>query len=185
MKPIVRIFIILCLSTIYYSTTAQDMSGEWNGILRQSEGGAANSYYFTLNLKQKGNVITGVSKVTFIDKPDFYAVMELKGKFKDDILTFEETKIVKQNTFKDLEWCIKKAKLNFTFKKDGFCIEGTWSGKATNGDFCTPGKLKLCKIVPMADQQQAPNSNRKQPTYAAVRSRTNTEIRETFPNEFD
>lgn len=182
MKQSFRIFLILCLSTIYYSATAQDMSGEWNGILRQSDGGAANSYYFTLNLKQKGNVITGTSKVAFADKPNFYAIIQLKGKFKDDVLTFVETKIIEQNTFENLEWCIKKAKLNFTFKKDGFCIEGTWSGKTPNGDFCAPGTIKLCKIVPMANEPQQPKSNQKRPTYAAIQSRTNTELRETLPH---
>lgn len=184
MKRIFQLFIIICLSTIYNRSFTQDMSGEWNGVLRQTEGGAAGSYYFTLNLKQKGNVITGTSKVAFVDKPNIYAVMELKGKFKDDVLTFSETKIIEQKTYKGLEWCNKKAKLNFTMKKDGFCIEGTWSGKTESGDFCAPGKVKVCKIVPMANHHQPTKSNKPQ-TYAAVQSRTNTEFRETFPYKFD
>lgn len=169
----------------YYSAMAQDMSGEWNGVLRQSTGGAASSYYFTLNLKQNGNVITGTSKVAFVDKPNFYAIMELKGKFKDDVLIFQETKIIEQKVFEDLAWCRKKAKLNFTMKKDGFCIEGTWSGKDPNGAFCAPGTIKVCKIVPMAQLHQTPTSSKTQPTYATVQSRTNTEFRETFPYQFD
>ncbi|MFK7949559.1 MAG: hypothetical protein AB8G11_18350 [Saprospiraceae bacterium] len=181
MKNIIYFIIILCLSTLYQNTSAQDMSGEWNGVLRQSTGGAASSYYLTLNLKQKGSVITGTSKVSFVDKPNFYAIMELKGKFKNDILIFEETKIIEQKTFEDLAWCRKKAKLNFTMKKDGFCIEGTWSGKDPNGDFCAPGTIKVCKIVPMAQQHQTPISNKNRQTYAAIQSRTNTEFRETFP----
>lgn len=150
MKTYIQLLLIVCLSSIYSSIEAQDMSGEWNGVLRQSDGGPSTSYYFTLNLKHKGNVITGNSKISFVEHPEFYGIMELKGIFKNDILTFRETKIVSQNVFTDLEWCFKKAKLNFTMKKDGFCIEGTWSGKTAGGGACAPGTLKMCKIVPIA-----------------------------------
>lgn len=185
MKKLFQLVIIICLSICYNTTFAQDMSGEWNGILRQSEGGVSAYYYFVLNLKQKGNVITGTSKVSLADKPNFYAIMELKGKFKDDVLTFVETKIIEQKTFEGLEWCIKKAKLNFTIKKDGFCIEGTWSGKSGNGNFCSPGTVKVCKIVPMANHSEEPKSSNKQQTYAAIQLRTNTKFRKTFSYQFD
>lgn len=181
MKKAIKFLLIICLSICYNTTFAQDMSGEWNGVLRQSAGGAASSYYFTLNLKHNGSVITGTSKVAFVDKPQYYAIMQLKGKFKDDVLTFEETKIIEQKTYDGLEWCRKKAKLDFTIKKDGFCIDGTWSGKAPNGDFCAPGMIKVCKIVPMAKHHQQPKSTNKRQTYAAVQSRTNSEFREAFP----
>ncbi len=145
-----KCYFIVCFSMIYNFSFGQDMSGEWNGMLRQSEGGAAASYYFTLNLKQNGNVITGTSKVTFAENPDVFAIMELRGVFKDDVLTFEEVKITNQKIFDGLEWCLKKGKLTFTVKKDGFCVEGTWSGKTVSGEVCPPGTLKMCKIVPMA-----------------------------------
>lgn len=145
-----KLLIILCLSTIYTFVNGQDMSGEWNGALKQEAGGAAESYYFQLNLIQKGEKITGTSKVSFTDKPQFYAVMKLKGTFKNDILLLEEISIKNQNGYKGLDWCIKKAKLNFTFKKDGFCIEGTWSGQSLKNQACIPGTIKMCKIVPIA-----------------------------------
>ena len=53
MKRIFQLFIIICLSIIYNTSFAQDMSGEWNGVLRQAEGRAAGSYYFNLNLKPR------------------------------------------------------------------------------------------------------------------------------------
>lgn len=177
MRVFIKSSIIICLSIFYNTCFAQDMSGEWNGMLQQTDGGASNSYYFTLNLKHKGNVITGTSKVAFVNKPDIYAIMELKGKFKSDILIFEETKIIEQKTFKDFQWCVKKVKLTFTMKKDGFCIEGTWSGKASNGDFCAPGTIKICKIVPMANHQKEKRKN----NYATVQLRTNYKIKETLP----
>lgn len=134
----------------YTFANGQDMSGEWNGILKQEVGGAADSYFFQLNLIQKGEKIIGTSKVYFADKPQFYAVMRLKGTFKDDILLLEEVSIKAEKGYDGLFWCLKKIKLNFTFKKDGFCIEGTWSGKGSNEQLCIPGTIKMCKIVPIA-----------------------------------
>jgi hypothetical protein len=150
MKKYIQLSIIICLSMIYNIASCQDMSGEWNGMLQQSEGGAASSYYFTLNLKQKGTVITGTSKVAFVDKPAYFAIMSLEGTFKDDILTISETKIKSENIYDGLEWCLKNAKLKFTIQKDGFCVEGTWSGKTPSGTYCVPGSVKMCKVVPIA-----------------------------------
>lgn len=172
MKIYTKLFIILCLSTIYNFSFAQDMSGEWNGILRQSEGGAAASYYFTLDLKQKGKIITGTSKIAFVQQPEFYAIMQLKGVFKNDILTFKELKIIDQKVYDGLDWCLKSAKLNFTMKKDGFCIEGTWSGLSTGGNVCSPGTLKMCKIVPIAavPKKESPQPQHLTKVHAAIMS---------------
>jgi len=148
-----KIIVIICLSMFYTFVSGQDMSGEWNGVLKQNEGGAARAYYFQLNLKQKGEEITGTSKVSFIDKPQFYSIMKLKGRFKNDILLIEELIIKDENSYEGLNWCLKRAKLSFTFKKDGFCIEGTWSGKSLTDQSCIPGTIKMCKIVPVANNQ--------------------------------
>lgn len=145
-----KVFIIFCLSITSIFAYTQDMAGEWNGVLKQETGGAASDYYFQLNLIQKGEKISGTSKVYFIDKPQYYAVMKLKGTFKNDILFLEEFKIIDENSYKGLDWCMKKAKLNFTIKKDGFCIEGTWSGSSFENIICVPGTIKMCKIVPIA-----------------------------------
>lgn len=150
MKQYIKWTLVLCLTLIINALHGQDMSGEWNGILRQSEGGAADAYYFVLNIKQNGTKITGTSRVSFVEQPEFYAIMELQGTFKDDILMLTETKIIEEKTYEGLDWCIKKAKLEFTFKKDGFCIEGTWAGQTLSGLSCSPGTIKMCKIVPIA-----------------------------------
>ncbi len=144
---IIFVFIFFCFQ---FYASGQDMSGEWNGILKQEAGGAATAYYFSLHLSQKGNIITGTSKVNFIDKPNYFAIMELKGSFDGQYLEFTEIKIKEQQTFSGLEWCLKKAKLKFTIKKDGFCIEGTWGGNTLSNAICTPGTMTLCKIVPIA-----------------------------------
>lgn len=140
----------LWLSMSYNVLFGQNMSGEWNGVLRQEVGGAASAYYFQLNLQQEGEIITGTSKVYFVEKPQYYAVMELRGTFKDDILRLNELKIKEEQVFGGLEWCVKKMSLKFTFQKDGFCINGTWSGTVQDGSPCVPGTIKMCKMVPIA-----------------------------------
>lgn len=153
MNNLFKITLIFCFTVFYHIASAQDITGEWYGILRQEEGGVTDYYNFTLNLIQDGNNIKGTSIVNLPDNPDFFAIMELKGRFKDDVLTFSESKIINQKTYNGLEWCIKKSELAFTFKKGGFCMEGNWSGVARTGDSCTPGTIKLCKIVPMAKKE--------------------------------
>jgi hypothetical protein len=160
------------------------MSGEWNGVLRQSEGGAASSYYFTLNLIQKGNVITGVSKVAFAEKPSYFAIMELQGTFKDDVLTISETKIKSENIYDGLEWCLKNAKLRFTIQKDGFCVEGTWSGKTPSGTICVPGSVKMCKIVPMATTEPDKPAENYSTYDKNIFTRRFIQFRKTFPYQF-
>ena len=184
MKNYIKYLIIICLSIIYNSNFAQDMSGEWNGILRQSEGGAASTYYFTLNLTQKGNVIKGVSKVAFADKPEYFAIMELQGTFKDDVLTISETKIKSEKIYAGLEWCLKNAKLKFTIQKDGFCVEGTWSGRTPSGTYCVPGSVKMCKIVPMATIEPQKSSKNNLLYDKNIFARQFIEFRKTFPYQF-
>ena len=141
----------LCLIFLGFANllSGQDMSGEWNGLLKQPEGGQMKLYYFSMNLKQEGKVITGTSKISLTTDPRVYCIMELKGTFEKDVLIFEELKINKQSIFPKKDWCIKKGKLNFTIKKDGFCVEGTWGGNLGN-TICPPGMLTVCKIVPIA-----------------------------------
>jgi hypothetical protein len=184
MKNDIKYLIIICLSIVCNLSFAQDMSGEWNGILRQSEGGAASSYYFTLNLIQKGTVITGVSKVAFAEKPEYFAIMEVQGTFENDVLTISETKIKSEKIYDGLEWCLKNAKLKFTIQKDGFCAEGTWSGKTPSGTYCVPGSIKMCKIVPMATLEPE-KSNQTDLFYDKnILIKRFIKFRKTFPYQF-
>lgn len=141
------IFIIMCC--LPFQLFGQDMTGEWNGMLKQETGGVAQIYYFSMNLKHQGKNITGTSKISLTTNPQLYAVMELRGTFQHDILQFEETKIKTQAPNSNIKWCIKKGRLKFTIKKDGFCVDGTWGGKTEQG-VCPPGTLTICKIVPIA-----------------------------------
>lgn len=162
MRNFIKVFLTLSLSSIYFGCWAQDISGEWNGILRQEEGGVADSYFFTLNLIQDGNRIHGTSKVALSEDSEYFVTMKLKGKFKDDVFTFSESKIINQNTYEGLEWCFKTSSLTFTFQNGGFCLKGTWTGKAKSGQSCQPGTVKLCKIVPMASLESAKLNNEKE-----------------------
>jgi hypothetical protein len=184
MKKYTQLLIITCLSIVCNTVSAQDMSGEWNGMLQQSEGGTASAYYFTLNLIQKGNVITGVSKVAFADKPSYFAVMELQGTFENDILTISETKIKSEKIYEGLEWCLKNAKLRFTIQKDGFCVEGTWSGETPSGTYCVPGSVKMCKIVPMATTEPEKPAKNYSIYDKTIFTRRFIKFRETFPCQF-
>ena len=85
--------LLLFFLTFAIGLVAQNISGEWNGILVQEEGGLATQYYFSMHIEQDGKSITGVSKIHILNKPKEYGRMEFKGTFDGKVLTFEDVNI--------------------------------------------------------------------------------------------
>jgi hypothetical protein len=147
------LYVIIFSFAFFINVTAQkkkeksNISGQWEGVVTQDEGGYKSEYTFELYLTQSGNKITGRSYV-FID--EIFAVMELKGTIKSGKLLFlEETKVLDHRKYEDMEWCIKKMQLVFSYENDELKLDGYWQGKSPEGD-CIPGKIYLKKEVPRA-----------------------------------
>ena len=152
MKILQRIYLICICSLLCFAVNGQDISGEWNGIITQDGGGIANQYYFSLNIKQEGNKITGFSKVELYhnDKRIMYARKSLVGEFKGKKLLFKETGIIEQKMVMTTNLCLIQAKLDFVFDKGALCLIGTWGGKTVDNVVCSTGKIKVCSIIPIA-----------------------------------
>ncbi len=133
---------------------AQDISGEWNGVISQDEGGLSDQYYFSFVFKQKGTKVTGFSKVELFQgkKRVLYARKKLEGTFDGKTLIFKELEIVEQeaNTATNTNICLINGKLKFAWDKSTLCLMGTWGGTTTAGQVCSPGTIKVCTNIPVA-----------------------------------
>ena len=114
MKRLLKIYLILICSLGCLALNGQDISGEWNGVITQDEGGIAGQYYFSLYLKQEGKTITGFSKVELYqgDKRTMYARKSLAGEFDGKKLLFKEIQILEQKIAFSTNLCLIQAVLH-------------------------------------------------------------------------
>ena len=152
MKILLKICLILICSFGCLALNGQNISGEWNGVITQDEGGISGQYYFSLHLKQDGKKITGFTKVELYkgDKRIMYARKSLIGEFDGKVFVFKETEILEQKMVFSTNLCLIQAKLTFVFDKGALCLKGTWGGKTEDNGACSPGKIKVCSTIPIA-----------------------------------
>jgi hypothetical protein len=124
-----------------------NLTGKWEGIFTQDRNGKRLDFRCEVYIEHKGRDVVGRS---IVFDEDISAEMNFKGKFlKDKILRCEETKINRQETRANMEWCLKTYDMVFKADKDVFMLEGLWEGITSFGD-CTPGRVYLKKAVPRA-----------------------------------
>ncbi len=116
-------------------------SGKWKGTLYQPEGTLRSKFKFTVWLSQKGRKVTGFSRITMIDAPQYYGVMKLRGTIRGNRLSFTETRITRENIEPDAMWCIKSGKLRSAYVKGKLTLKGNWQGAN-----CSPGSVFLKKV---------------------------------------
>jgi hypothetical protein len=97
MKILYSIFLLIYLSFLtplpvsaQATTLSQDLSGVWQGKLSQEVGGLYREYDFKLELKQMGNVIQGISRIS---ADGYSANMSLEGTLNGNFVEFKEIKI--------------------------------------------------------------------------------------------
>lgn len=146
-----NLWVPICLLFASHSY-AQNIGGEWNGVITQEEGGLSDQYYFSLFIIQNGENITGFTKVELYKgkKRVFFARKKISGKFKNKTLFFKEIEIVEEEMYAMSNICLIQAKLKFTWDKSALCLKGTWGGLTSDGTSCAPGKIKVCSTIPIA-----------------------------------
>jgi hypothetical protein len=120
---------------------SQRYSGKWKGILYQPAGTIQTKFNFTVRLYSRGRKITGFSRITIIDAPQYYGVMKLRGTVRRNRLSFVETKITQENPEPDSRWCIKSGKLKANYFKGRLMLRGNWQAPD-----CSPGTIVLTKV---------------------------------------
>ena len=140
------LFIFFLMPNINSLTVAQKISGTWEGIITQEEGGILGEYTFKIFIKvdDDGNV-KGTAYVK-ADAIDIYAIMRFKGKFDGEYIDIREDEILREKRVDDIFWCLKDYRLQL-LSAGTLRLEGEWSGY-TNTGACIPGRIYLKKSAP-------------------------------------
>lgn len=128
-------FLLLGCSVV----NAQNVAGNWQGIMTQPGGLFATSFAFFLNLEQEGDSIYGFSRLEVANTTTF-GVFDIHGQVKEGKVLLQETKISDAViSIAGAKWCIKYLELDLNKTED--YLEGNWS--APNG--CGPGGISVYK----------------------------------------
>jgi outer membrane protein OmpA-like peptidoglycan-associated protein len=145
---IVIIIYVLIQIIVCNPAYCQDISGEWSGVLVQSD-----VKYFSLDLTiiQQGDRLSGLAAHESLDNTiKGRGIFKFKGFIKGNKVTFEHTEVVEAVT--DGYWCLPAFEgiLRFDKIKNEYIIRGEWvSNKYYDGkiiiDGCYPGRFTIFK----------------------------------------
>jgi outer membrane protein OmpA-like peptidoglycan-associated protein len=143
--PFRFIFILLLLPTL--SIAQSLIEGNWTGVLHQDKTDRTpfTEYKFSMMLHENSGQVSGTS--TLITGPNF-GVLDLKGTFSNNSLTFQEDRLEKEKHTTNFSWCLKSGTLKLTNTGTQLKLEGEWTGFVMNGSVksaCSPGKITLIK----------------------------------------
>jgi len=121
-----------------------DISGTWTGELFQNEGGIADRFDFSMEIRQVDRAIKGTTYVRLGDiwaEMDFAGFLQPNGSWK--IL---ERGVVRSQKPIELSWCMKRFELMLDYTAQGLILAGPWWG---NSDFgpCIPGSVRLRRKI--------------------------------------
>jgi hypothetical protein len=123
---------------------AQDVSGRWEGVLRQE--GAAGVFTYVLELQIVEGTIQGHSYCTIPDG-SLTAHFRLGGFWEGATLKLQE---VHQIAPKDAKWCFKLLSLRFQDSDGQARLEGDWRAEG-----CRPGTTALRRVSRAAPVEEA------------------------------
>jgi outer membrane protein OmpA-like peptidoglycan-associated protein len=147
MKNHFHLFFLLLLLLSVSSIAQPLIEGNWTGILHQNptERTPFTEYKFSMQLHEKDGEVTGIS--TLIAGPNF-GILDLKGTFANNALTFQEDRLEKEKRTAKFSWCLKSGTLKLTKEGIHLKLEGDWTGYVMSGNektACSPGKIVLMK----------------------------------------
>jgi len=144
-KPLL---IIYFLTSTVFAVSAQNVSGTWEGIITQEEGGILGEYAFKIFISvDKDGKVKGSAYVE-ADELDIYAIMGFDGTFDGEYIDIQEDEILREQRVDDIFWCLKEYRLQL-LSAGTLRLEGKWSGYTSTGA-CIPGKIYLKKSAPRA-----------------------------------
>ncbi len=146
-----------------------DLNGHWEGTITQGHWAGKPEFenpadMFTVELKQKGNMVTGkfVCNARFKNNMGrLYYEKEFTGVFDGKTLHYKDIKVTDYMcTYtggRRLETCMKESDLDFFIKDGDYHLEGAWKGYGhQSGTTCTPGEIMLKKVNPEEEEENKP-----------------------------
>jgi glutathionyl-hydroquinone reductase len=104
------------------------LTGRWRGFLTQKANGIAPYYPFELEITaQQDQKVKGFTIIRLTTTPKYYGKMAFPGTWdnKNQVLMMNESVIVEQELGENMYWCIKKAKLQYSFSTKS-TLKGNW-----------------------------------------------------------
>lgn len=136
---------------------AQPLQGHWKGELTQQTGGVTERYHFELFIRQTPDSIVGKSVIANIDNPEVRGELLFRGTWEAPTFRFLEYKILPSLvTIKPPNFCMKKAKLEYTQEGATEVLSGTWEGVSPVYGRCAPGTLRVSKTSPTLPEDALP-----------------------------
>lgn len=116
------------------------LSGLWVGELLQNEGGIAEKFEFSMQLRQNGIFMNGTA---YVRLGEIWAEMNLSGYQKaNGSWKLTETEILRFKKPDELSWCMKLYELRVEYTPQGMSLHGPWWGSSKFGP-CVPGSVRL------------------------------------------
>jgi hypothetical protein len=121
-------------------TISTNLTGVWIGELLQNEGGIAEKFEFSTQLRHHGIFMSGTA---YVKLQGIYAEMELSGyQLPNGSWKLTETKILRDSKPEALLWCMKLYELRVDYTADGIILHGPWWGSTIQNP-CIPGSVRL------------------------------------------
>lgn len=118
-----------------------DLSGRWEGVLTQEEGGVLPEYKMVLILRRNGNDYEGYSEVWYGEK--IYVKSEVKGVLtRGFFLELRDTEILQKRDVEGQSYCHKVYQLTYRSSENRHFLTGKWQGVSEYGK-CVPGDIRL------------------------------------------
>jgi len=125
-----------------------DLSGEWEGKAIQPHVG----WDFKVSFEHKGNQIVGGTYYEDENNPGHYAAYKVKGKFSNNVLSYEEYEIVKEQKISTSNWCYVICNFDYYEKGDSMFLvckrARSWTAAKTECPLadCILKKKKTVKV---------------------------------------
>jgi len=151
-----KVLLTLSLSCFVLIINAQNVSGNWQGILTHPNDtvGFVDNFPFWLNIEQEGDSIKGHSRVELGTTKDF-SVMNFEGTFRNNHIDLVEVSWEESHMGKGvfINWCLKRASLIYTFEDSTESLKGVWSASAE----CGPGEIIVYRTAKEFSKTNAQN----------------------------
>jgi len=138
------------VSLLSLPISAQNLNGEWNGILFQEP---QKKFVFRMNIEEAAD--GSLSGTTFIQeegKNANFGTMAFSGKLDGTRVQFKESVILKEQILSNsFFWCLKSGTLSLKDYGSFWALEGPWT--ASN---CNPGTVLLRKNKPQPVKTEEP-----------------------------
>lgn len=170
MSRSILLAVLLLLSSI--GLQAQSFSGLWVGKLTQNLDPPFNEYRMRLDLRQKDDIVTGVSHIHLPDSLEIFAEMEFRGVVKGNVLYFMEPGMLDGHHFDEWDWCLKRGKLTLEDMGGIMRMEGMWEGKIEEMR-CESGGI----VVEQADFRPDPLARDKGEERKNVEAKNSVEVK--------